>query len=76
MEAIINIIQTISDREGKIKGAMFEVKSIIDDFQMQAVGGMMSAWELWEKAMIPYLFSVAGTWVGATQEEYNWFDRM
>ena len=67
---------TISDREGKIKGAMFEVKSIIEDFQMQAVGGMMSAWELWEKAMIPSLLSGAGTWLGATQDEYDKCDRL
>jgi hypothetical protein len=57
---------TIADREGKLKGAIFEVKSIVEDFQMQAVGGMMAAWELWEKAMVPSLLSGAGTWVGAT----------
>ena len=45
---------TIVDREGKLKGAIYEVKSIIEDFQMQAVGGMMAAWELWEKAMGPH----------------------
>jgi hypothetical protein len=53
---------TIVDREGKLNGAIFEVKSIlIEDFQMQAVGGMMAAWELWEKAMVPSLLSGAGT---------------
>ena len=60
---------TIIDRRGKIKGAMFEVKSVIDEFQMQAIGGMMAAWELWEKAMIPSLLSGAGTWMGISQKE-------
>ena len=53
---------TIKDREGKIKGATFEVQSIVEDFKMQAIGGMMTAWELWERAMIPSLLSGAGTW--------------
>jgi hypothetical protein len=52
---------TIGEREEKLKGAIFEVKSIIEDFQMQAVGGMMAAWELWERAMVPSLLAGAGT---------------
>ena len=60
---------TIGEREGKIK-------SIIDDFHMPAVGGMMSALELWEKAMVPSLLSGAGTWAGATAEEYDRCDKL
>ena len=33
---------TIQERAGKIKGALFEINSIIDDFQMQAVVGMIA----------------------------------
>ena len=50
---------TIEDREPRIKGAVFEVQSVVQDFKMQAIGGMMAAWELWEKAMIPSLLSGA-----------------
>ena len=39
-------------------------KSIIEEYQMQVIGGMMAAWELWEKALVPKLLSGAGTWVG------------
>ena len=67
---------TIREREGKLKGAIYEVKSIIEDFQMQALGGMLSAWELWEKAMVPSLLSGAGTWVGTTMEEYERCDKV
>ena len=67
---------TIAEREGKMKGAIFEVKSIIEDFKMQALGGMMAAWELWEKAMVPSLLSGAGTWVGATGNEYDRCDKL
>jgi hypothetical protein len=60
---------TIRDRQGKLKGAIFEVKSIVDDFRMQAISGMMAARELWERAMVPSLLSGAGTWVGASTTE-------
>ena len=65
---------TITDREGKIKGATFEVQSIVEDFKMQAIGGMMTAWELWERAMIPSLLSGAGTWTGITSAEVDKLD--
>ena len=52
---------TVRERMGRIKGATMEIKSIVEEFQMQAVGGMMAAWELWEKALIPNLLSGAGT---------------
>jgi hypothetical protein len=67
---------TIKDRESKTKGAIFEVKSIIDDFQMQAIGGMMAAWELWERAIVPSLLSGSGTWVGITDPEVERCDKL
>ena len=55
---------TVNERAGRIKGAALEIKSIVEEFQMQAMGGMMAAWELWEKALVPSLLSGAGTWFG------------
>ena len=52
---------TITEREGKINGAIFETKSIIEEFRMQAIGGIMAAWEIWEKPMVLSLLSGAGT---------------
>ena len=43
---------------------------------MQAIGSMMSAWELWEKDMVPSLLSGAGTWLGATNSEYEECDKI
>jgi hypothetical protein len=67
---------TISEREAKIKGAIFEVQSIIEQFEMQAMGGMMAAWELWECVLIPSLLSGAGTWVGSTKGEEERCDKL
>ena len=60
----------------QIKGAIYEVKSIVEDFQMQVRGGMMSALELWEKAMVPSLLSGARTWIVATNDEYDRCDKL
>ena len=38
---------TVEDRSGKIRGAAIEIKSIVEEFEMQAMGGLMAAWELW-----------------------------
>ena len=55
---------TVQERVGRIKGATMEIKGIIEDFKMQNISGMMAAWELWERALIPSLLSGSGTWFG------------
>ena len=34
-----SIIETIKDRTGKVKIAMMEVKGVMEDYRMQAMGG-------------------------------------
>ena len=48
---------TAQERVGRIKGATIEIKGIIEEFQMQTLGGMMASWELCERALIPSLLS-------------------
>ena len=62
---------TIERRAGKIRGAMYETKAIMEDFRMQAVGGMAGAWDLWETAIIPSLLANCGSWVGMGKNSYN-----
>ena len=45
-----------------------EVKQIIEDFQMQALGGLAAARDLWERALVPSLLAGSGTWLGDIQE--------
>ena len=66
-----SILATIRKRRGKVKGAMFEVKSIMSDYRMQAVGGMAGAWDLWEHALLPSLLNNCGSWIGATKKTTN-----
>ena len=67
---------TIASRAGKITGATFEVQSIVENFKMQAIGGLMAAWELWEKALVPSLLNGAGTWMGITSKEEETLDKI
>ena len=61
-------LATVQAKAGKIKGATMEIKSIIEEFQMQALGGMEAASELWERALVPSLISGAGTWFGESKK--------
>ena len=67
---------TVEERSGRIRGASIEVKAIIEEFEMQAMGGLMAAWELWEKALVPSLLSGAGTWIGEASRAVNLCDNI
>ena len=67
---------TVKNRSGKIKGAALEIKQIIEDYQMQALGGLAAAWDLWERALIPSLLCGAGTWLGDITEAVKLCDKI
>ena len=54
---------TVSHRLGKVKGAIYEAAAILEDYRMQAIGGMLGAWDIWEKAIVPKLLANCGSWV-------------
>ena len=43
---------------------------------MQAIGGMMAARELWERALVPSLLSGSGTCMGIKSTEEDRLDRL
>ena len=67
-------LATVRGRAAKIKGASMEIKTIIEEFEMQAMGGLMAAWVLWERALIPSLLSGSGTWFGKCQAAIDMCD--
>ena len=62
---------TIEKRSSKVNGAMHEAKAIMEDFRMQAMGGMAGAWDLWETAIVPSLLANCGSWVGIGKQTYH-----
>ena len=55
---------TVASRASKFKGALFEVRSVIEEFSMQTMGGMMAAKTLLERALLPSLLSGCCNWNG------------
>ena len=52
----------------RAEGAVREVSSVMEDFRMQAVGGMEGAWELWESGISKNILANFGTWVELKEE--------
>ena len=63
-----SVAATVEDRAGKFKGAVFEIRSIIEEFSMQSIGGMMAAKILLEKALLPSLLSGSCNWTGVKKK--------
>ena len=59
-----SVAATVKDRTGRFKDATFEVRSIVEDFWMQTLGGMEVAKILLERALLPSLLYGASTWLG------------
>ena len=55
---------TIDSRLGKVRGAMYKSKALMEDFKMQAMGGMEAAWILWDQSILQTLLSGCGSWMG------------
>ena len=71
-----SILETIRDRTGKVKIAMMEVKGVMEDFRMQAVGGIMGAWDLWHAAILPSLLANCGTWTELPEKAIEMCDEL
>ena len=69
-----SVESTVKGREAKTIGAIYELRSLTEDFRMQGVGGAQSAIDLYESYIIPSLLTNAGTWVEMKDESINRLD--
>ena len=60
---------TVDKRIARARGAIREVKSVMEDFRMQAIGGMAGAWDLWKAGICASLLANSGTWVKLEKED-------
>ena len=67
---------SIRDRVGKVKGSIYELRSLIEDFRMQVVGGMRAAIDLFESCTVSSLLTNSGTWTEITDREFKLLDNM
>ena len=69
-----SVYATIKAREGRIKAAIFELRSIIEDCRLQTVGGTLSGLEIWELAIIPAILTNSETWVEIGKDSIETLD--
>ena len=58
-----SVAETVSSKEGKVKGACLEIAIIVNDWRAGIVGGFETALMLWEACHVPSILHGAGTWV-------------
>ena len=64
---------TITHRQGKIKG---EMKLIIKDFRLQAIGGMAGAIDVLEMGICSKLLANCGSWVGIGKPAFKLLNQL
>ena len=69
-----SIDATIKERAAKIKGSIYELRAVIEDFRMQAVGGMEAAIDLYESCIVPSLIANCATWLDIKKETEDKLD--
>ena len=57
---------TINKRKGKVIQTIFEINTILDDCRSHVTGGILTALDIWEVAVCPYLLNNCDTWTGLT----------
>ena len=61
--------ETIKQRKGRTKNAIFEIKSIIEDTRMLVIGGALGAIDIFELAVIPMLLHNCDTWCEINEKD-------
>ena len=57
-----SVDSTVKEREAKVKGSIYELRAIAEDFRMQAVEGIESAIDLYKNCIVPSLLANCSTW--------------
>ena len=71
-----SVALTISDREGKIRGACLKIAIIVNDWRAKVAGGFETAMMLWKKCCIPSLMHGAGILVEIDTKTENRLDKL
>ena len=69
-----SVESTVKEREGKVKGSIYELRAIVEDFRMQAVSGIESAIDLYESCIVPSLLANCSTWTDIKEQTVKRLD--
>ena len=65
---------TVMDRMAKVKGSIFELKALCEDYRLQICGGMMGALDIFNMAICPSLLANCGMWTNVNKETIKKLD--
>ena len=71
-----SVAATVASRAGRFRGAIFEIKSVVEEYGMAAMGPMVAAKTLLESALIPSLLSGSGNWIEMSQRTEDECDNL
>ena len=69
-------LATIIKRKGKVIQTIFEINTILDDCRSHVTGGILTALDIWEVAVCPYLLNNCDTWTGLTDTAIDELDTL
>ena len=58
----MSVKATVNKRYGRIKSAILEISAILDDFRIDALGGLKAGLDIYEYALLPSLLYNSDTW--------------
>ena len=65
---------TVERRVARVRGAIFEIKALCEDFRMQICGALVGALKLYESCIVPRLLANAGVWVDISKDTIKKLD--
>ena len=67
---------TIQTREAKVKGAIYELKALCEDYRMQVVGGMMGALDIYNTCIVSSLLNNSSVWINIHENSIKRLDAL
>ena len=69
-------LATVEERRGRTTGAIFELKSCLEDIRLNSVGGISAGLQIYEMSIIPMLLNNGGTWTGVGEDTVNELEKL
>ena len=63
-----SVVASVKGKVGRVKQMIFEIKAVVEDCRNNTPGAFITAVEIWEAAVIPYLYHASECWVETPKE--------
>ena len=63
-----SVTASINSKVGKVKQLISEIRAVVEDCRNSTPGGFCTAVQIWEAAVIPYLYNAAECWQDIPKE--------